>query len=284
MGRGVQTWGIGVVLVALASLCVWLYFDCRRLERFLAQGVSHEAPVEDAIASQHIRVQEDNDELEELLKQIEEKGAEHGRLWEQYLAKRDGESAPTEIAEITMAELAERMPDLYAVVAEEVAAYHAILRNTQPVVEGVRRLEGLGFVEPEWRQRCEDYVSQYNAYAEGVLDNEFSDEAAEERLEVLVEQKNVLGDEFEQIAFKAMAAMLDVEGEEEVEKIMSLSFGAADTFLSFAMWWNTEEAAVYAQLRELEPDFPGEEEPELDEGKRKKLREMAELLEKRREP
>ncbi len=283
MGRGVQAWGLAAVPV-LAAVCLWLHRDCRRLESLLAQGVAYEAPVEDVVISQSIGGQEDNDELEELVKQIEEKGAENGRLWEQYLAKRDGESAPTEIAEITMAELAERMPDLYAVVAEEVAAYHAILRNTQPVVEGVRRLEELGFVEPEWRQRCEDYVSQYNAYVEGVLDNELSDEAAEERLEVLVEQKNALGEEFEQNAFKAMAAMLDMEGEEEVKKIMSLSFDAADTFLAFDMWWNTEEAAVYAQLRELEPDFPGEEEPELDEGKRQKLREMAELLEKRREP
>ena len=217
-----------------------------------------------------------------------ERKAECARLEAQCEEAQAEEHRKDECQPVSMAELAELAPDLYAVVAEEVAAWHAMQRDTRPALEGIRCLEGLGCLEPETCRAMEDYLARCDTYVQAVLAGELSDEEAEECAESLRKQRRSWMKAFNQGTNKMLAAMLGMEGKEENEiaEVMESAGIVAEVFFPEGVereGWNGQ-MALYAQLRELGEDFPEEEEPELTEMERGLLGVWEELLEKRREP
>ena len=292
MRHGVRTWELAAVAALLAAACLWLRHDCRRLEALLkAAPSSLEVSAVEGKAQKNAQMAPEEREAAraELESQVAERKAECKRLEEQMAEAEEAMAGNAELEEISMAGLAELAPDLYAVVAEEVAAWHALQRNTRPLLEGLHILEGLGYLEPEQCRAMEDALTQRDAYVAAVLDGELGDEEAAERIQGLGEQLNSFAEPFEKCLLKAGAAMLDVEGkdaeetEEALGDIMGNASMTASLFLTFDLWWSEADASVYAQLRELGEDFPEDEEPELEEHEREELQAMAELLEKRRE-
>ena len=289
MRRDVQIWGLAVAVVVLAAVCLWLHCDCRRLENLLATAASLEIPAAEGEVLNYAQMAPEEQEAvrADLERQVAERKAECARLEAQCEEAQAEEHRKDECQTVSMADLAELAPDLYAVVAEEVAAWHALQRNTRPALEGIRCLEGLGCLEPETCRAMEDYLARCGAYVEAVLAGELSDEEAEECAESLRKQRRSWMKAFNQDTNKMLAAMLGMEGkeEDEISEVMVSAGEAAELFTNVVeSKWNEEMAAVYAQLRELGEDFPEDEEPELDEIELGKLRAWAERLEKRREP
>ena len=221
----------------------------------------------------------------DLERQVAERRAECARLEAQCEEAQAEEHRKDECQTVSMAELAELAPDLYAVVAEEVAAWHAMQRDTRLTLEGIRCLEGLGCLEPETCRDMEDYLARCDAYVQAVLAGELSAEEAEECAASLREQGRSFGKAVGSGVYKAWAAMLGMEGkaDEEIGEVMLSAENVAEVFFPYGVEskWSEQAAAVYAQLRELGEEFPEEE---LDEGEREILQNMAEWLEKRREP
>ena len=197
---------LALIVVALLGVACYLHLDCRNLEALLAEGKGTEADVlsssppttvapslggvptpTSTMVAPSVSVSE---QLEELRTELAEAEAERQRL-EQEIAKLE-ENRMELLKEntISMAELAELDSEAYAAFTEKLREHYARFRqgvDLQHHREMLKILEDdAGFrMKSSDRQRCEEYLSRYQEYVDGVLDGVWSEEEAEERYQQL---------------------------------------------------------------------------------------------------
>ena len=244
---------LALIVVALLGVACYLHLDCRNLEALLADGKGTEAEVlssssptavtptlggmptsPSATVAPSVSVSE---QLEELRLELAEAEAERQQL-EQEVA--DLEENRLELLKgntISMAELAELDSEAYAVFTEKLREHYARFRQGVDLLHHREMLEILeeeaGFrMTSSERQRCEEYLSRYQEYVDGILDGIWSKEEAEERYQQLDKFcSDYKGWLYETLLNKLYPSALGVKTYDEAEDAVRISANLAKQFL-----------------------------------------------------
>jgi hypothetical protein len=245
---------LALIVVALLGVACYLHLDCRNLEALLAEGWGPEANVlsssppaavaptlggmptsPSATVAPSVSVTE---QLEELRTELAEAEAERKRLEQEIARLEENRKELLKENTISMAELAELDSEAYAAFTEKLREHYARFRqgvDLQHHREMLKILEDdAGFrMKSSDRQRCEEYLSRYQEYVDGVLDGIWSKEEAEERYQQLDKfcSDDYKGWLYETLLNKLYPSALGVKTYDEAEDAVRISANLAKQFL-----------------------------------------------------
>ena len=229
------------LLLVLFGVGVWLHVECRNLEaRLVEKKATANAVTSSPVESSHPR------ESQSYQEEMAAVDAERQRLVDEIAELKEDINKIQEANKLTMAELAELAPDAYMSFAEELKKYYAGIREGRNVLcdwEMLRVLEddGLLKMKPEDRKICEEYLSSYQEYMDGVLNNSWTEEETERRYQELKkkhrdEYGRFLGETLEYALREAIGVETYDKVDSELENTFAMGAAFAMTPYNIYNW------------------------------------------------
>ena len=226
-----------VLIVALFGVAVYLHLECRKLEALLAES----KPSGEEVTSVTAEPSPPQDEpLQDFQAEMTALEADRQRLEQEVAELKENCEKLREANTLTMEELAAVAPEAYEDFASELKEYYAQLRDVSNEWEMFRILEedGLFKMKPEERQICEDYLTNYQEYVDGILNNIWSEEEAQERYQQLVKKwKDGYGKLYNETLSHALCEALGVATfDDEAERVLANTTAISDSFAMTPLW------------------------------------------------
>ncbi len=247
------------MLAVLFGVAAFLYFDCRNIEALLAEKM----PTAQEMTS---RKNEPNRQLkaQSLDIQAEIKAIESERLrLEQEVAELQEKCRMLQQENtLTMSELSMLAPEVYADFALELKKYHAGMREGRHVrcewdMLRILENEGLLKMKPEEQKMCEAYLSSYQEYVDGILNDAWTEAEAEERFQQLEKMyKEGYGRFLEETISHALCEALGVTTYEEAENKQVDNMTTAIAFAMTPIWYYGRVLSKRYAREILEYDCP----------------------------
>ena len=252
-----------VAVILLLGVACYLHLDCRNLEVLLAEGKGTEAETMQVLSRMTLEPSLSlESQLEESRTELAESEAERQRLEQEVADLEDTRKGLQEANIISMSELEELSPDEYAKFAAELKEVYAGLREGEHVQchrAALKVLEDAGLLrmKPFERQMCEEYLSSYQEYVNGVLDGIWSEEEAEERFRQLEKMyKEGYGRFFVENLAQIYVKSLGVATWEEAEREMQFPHTLACEFAMTRVWFYSRVLQNRLAREMLERDCP----------------------------